>query len=157
MGYAFFADESNLNLMTEAELRRAMSGYPVCKYRLAPTRLWGWTSNLVLMVHKRNWDVIQCHTTMNAIDALSRDFPICFVVTDRPPARCPMVCSPGSAPGDHDRTVKVETEIHLMNAGLGHHRTQPSAVMCVKQQEATTAGADQLTPGCATASERKLI
>lgn len=51
-GYAFFADESNLNLMTEAELRRAMSRYPACKYRLAPTRLWGWTSNLVMMVHK---------------------------------------------------------------------------------------------------------
>ena len=50
--YAFFADEGNLNLMTEAELREAMSKYPACRYSLAPTRLWGWTSNLVLMVHK---------------------------------------------------------------------------------------------------------
>ena len=52
LGYAFYADESNLNLMTEAELRQAMSRFPAYKYAFAPTRLWGWTSNLVLMVHK---------------------------------------------------------------------------------------------------------
>lgn len=51
-GYAFFADEGNLNLMTEAELRRVMTLFPAHRYNFAPTRLWGWTSNLVLMVHK---------------------------------------------------------------------------------------------------------
>jgi ubiquinone/menaquinone biosynthesis C-methylase UbiE len=50
--YAFFADEGNLNLMTEAELRKVMANFPAYKYRFSPTRLWGWTSNLVLMVHK---------------------------------------------------------------------------------------------------------
>ncbi len=95
--------------------------------------------------------------TMSAIDALGRDLPTSFIVTDRPRARCPMVCCPRLAPGDHDRTVEVEAKIHLMNAGFGHHRAQPSAVMRVKQQEAAAAGAHQLTPGCATATERKLI
>jgi ubiquinone/menaquinone biosynthesis C-methylase UbiE len=51
-GYGFFAEESNLNLMTEAELRRVMADIPARDYHFADTRLWGWTSNLVLMVHK---------------------------------------------------------------------------------------------------------
>jgi ubiquinone/menaquinone biosynthesis C-methylase UbiE/putative flippase GtrA len=51
-GYAFFADEANLNLTTEAELRQIMARFPTYKYSFAPSRLWGWTSNLVLMVHK---------------------------------------------------------------------------------------------------------
>jgi hypothetical protein len=62
LGYAFFADESNLNLMTEVELRPAMSRYSACRYSLAPMRLWGWTSNLILMVHQLHRDVIQCRT-----------------------------------------------------------------------------------------------
>ena len=51
-GYAFFADESNLNLMTQTELRRIMEKFPGCRFNFAPTRLLGWISNLVLMVHK---------------------------------------------------------------------------------------------------------
>jgi hypothetical protein len=51
-GYAFFADENNLNLMTQTELRRIMEKFPDCRFNFAPTRLLGWTSNLVLMVHK---------------------------------------------------------------------------------------------------------
>lgn len=51
-GYGFFAEEANLNLMTEAELGRIMARFPAYRYRFAPTRLWGWTSNLVLMIHK---------------------------------------------------------------------------------------------------------
>jgi len=50
--YAFFGDEANLNLMTEAELRQIMARFPSYKYSFAPTRLWGWTSNLVMMVQK---------------------------------------------------------------------------------------------------------
>jgi hypothetical protein len=52
-GYAFFAEEANLNLMTRAGLRAMMAGHPACRYAFAPARLWGWTSNLVLMVHKQ--------------------------------------------------------------------------------------------------------
>jgi ubiquinone/menaquinone biosynthesis C-methylase UbiE len=50
-GYSFFADEANLNLMTAAELRQIMKrfSYP---FTFAPTRLCGWTSNLVMMIHK---------------------------------------------------------------------------------------------------------
>ena len=51
-GYRFFADEDNLNLMTRSELDAIMQPLPVLSYRFAPTRLWGWTSNLVLMIHK---------------------------------------------------------------------------------------------------------
>lgn len=51
-GYGFFADEANLNLATEAELREIMRRFPSCKYSFAPARLLGWTSNLVMMVHK---------------------------------------------------------------------------------------------------------
>jgi ubiquinone/menaquinone biosynthesis C-methylase UbiE len=51
-GYQFFADEANLNLMTGSELRRIMGRLPGYRFKFAPTRLWGWTSNLVLMVHK---------------------------------------------------------------------------------------------------------
>ena len=51
-GYAFFADEANLNLMTEHELRRIMTAHSACRFSFAPARLLGWTSNLVLMIHK---------------------------------------------------------------------------------------------------------
>ncbi len=51
-GYAFFADEANLNLMIAAELRRIMRRIPTYSYGFADTRLWGWTSNLVLKVHR---------------------------------------------------------------------------------------------------------
>jgi hypothetical protein len=52
MGYRFFAEESNLNLATAADLRRIMKGHPGCKYRFVPMRLLGWTSNLVLVIYK---------------------------------------------------------------------------------------------------------
>jgi hypothetical protein len=52
IGLPFFADESNLNLMTHAEIRQIMARFPGCEYRFAPTRLLGWTSNLVVMVRK---------------------------------------------------------------------------------------------------------
>jgi Methyltransferase domain len=53
-GYGFFADEANLNLMTSTELRQIMTQFPRCRYRFAPARLWGWTSNLVMMIRKPN-------------------------------------------------------------------------------------------------------
>jgi ubiquinone/menaquinone biosynthesis C-methylase UbiE len=51
-GYGFFADEANLNLATEADLHEIMRRFPSYKYSFAPARLLGWTSNLVMMVHK---------------------------------------------------------------------------------------------------------
>jgi hypothetical protein len=52
MGYEFFADEANLNLMTEAEVRAIMETHQGWSFRFAPTRLLGWPSNIVLMAHR---------------------------------------------------------------------------------------------------------
>jgi hypothetical protein len=52
LGLGFFAYEANLNLMTKAEMRRIMATHPDCRSRFIPMRLWGWTSNLVLVIHK---------------------------------------------------------------------------------------------------------
>jgi ubiquinone/menaquinone biosynthesis C-methylase UbiE len=52
IGYKFFAEESNLNLMTQAELRQIITRFPGYQFHFAQSRLCGWTSNLVLMVHK---------------------------------------------------------------------------------------------------------
>jgi putative flippase GtrA len=52
IGYDFFAQESNLNLMTRSELRTIMKSQPHGAYKFLPTRLMGWTSNLVLAIHK---------------------------------------------------------------------------------------------------------
>lgn len=49
-GYGFFAEESNLNLMTKSELASIMARHPHHRFRFAPTRLYGLTSNLVMMV-----------------------------------------------------------------------------------------------------------
>ena len=51
-GYAFFAEEDNLNLMTKSELRQIMARLPSYQYKFAPTKLLGWTSNLVMLIHK---------------------------------------------------------------------------------------------------------
>jgi len=51
--YRFFAEESNLNLTTRAQLRRIMASHGDWHYHFAPTRLGGWTSNLVIMAHRQ--------------------------------------------------------------------------------------------------------
>lgn len=51
-GYAFFADESKLNLLTRAELDRIVRRCRNVRHRFQPVRLLGWPSNIVLMAHK---------------------------------------------------------------------------------------------------------
>jgi len=51
-GYKFFADEANLNLMTSAQLSRILARHAGWRYRFVPTRLCGWTSNLVLVANR---------------------------------------------------------------------------------------------------------
>lgn len=51
-GYAFFADEAKLNLMTAAELDRIARRCRGIRHRFEPVRLLGWPSNIVLMAHK---------------------------------------------------------------------------------------------------------
>jgi hypothetical protein len=52
IGYTFFADENNLNLLTGSELSRITSRHSDWTSSFFPSRLWGWTSNLVLMAHR---------------------------------------------------------------------------------------------------------
>lgn len=52
-GRAFFAEESNLNLMTARELGRAAAADSEFRYRIAPVRLCGWPSNLLLIMQRR--------------------------------------------------------------------------------------------------------
>jgi len=51
-GYGFFAEEANLNLMTETEVRAIMAGHNGWRFRFAPTKLLGWPSNIVLMAQR---------------------------------------------------------------------------------------------------------
>ena len=53
-GYGFFADENNLNLLTRAQLADIMSRHQhAWRFHFAPTRLCGWTSNLVLIANRK--------------------------------------------------------------------------------------------------------
>lgn len=49
LGLGFFAEETNLNLMTERELRRIAARHPDWSFRFLSPRLWGWPSNLVIV------------------------------------------------------------------------------------------------------------
>lgn len=51
-GYAFFAEEAKLNLMTETELDKVAMSCRGISYRFEPVKLLGWSSNIVLMAHK---------------------------------------------------------------------------------------------------------
>lgn len=48
----FFADESNLNLLGAADLRRLCRAQAIDRVTVDGVRLLGWTSNLLLFVHK---------------------------------------------------------------------------------------------------------
>ena len=52
IGYEFFAREENLNLMSARQLHKVMNRHRECSYRLVSMRVFGWTSNLVLMIQK---------------------------------------------------------------------------------------------------------
>jgi ubiquinone/menaquinone biosynthesis C-methylase UbiE len=51
-GYGFFADEANLNLMTKVQSADIMSCARNWGYRFAPMRLFGFTSNIVLVARR---------------------------------------------------------------------------------------------------------
>jgi hypothetical protein len=58
LGFAALAEEKNLNLMTERELRLAAGGVAGWRFRFAAARLLGWKSNLVLVGHRRAADAV---------------------------------------------------------------------------------------------------
>jgi len=49
IGLGFFAEEANLNLMTERELRHISGNHPDWAFRMLSPRLLGWPSNLVIV------------------------------------------------------------------------------------------------------------
>jgi methyltransferase family protein len=52
MGYDYFAEEANLNLMSTASLLRTTAGIPGWRFQVVPARLLGWTSNLMLFAQR---------------------------------------------------------------------------------------------------------
>jgi ubiquinone/menaquinone biosynthesis C-methylase UbiE len=48
LGYGFFVEERNLNLMTRNRLRSACKGFDDWTFDIVPMRVLGWTSNLML-------------------------------------------------------------------------------------------------------------
>ena len=53
-GYGFFADEQNLNLLTRAQFGRITSRHQhAWHFHFTPTRLCGWTSDLVLIANRK--------------------------------------------------------------------------------------------------------
>lgn len=54
--YRFFAEEANLNLMTQGELARIAAAHSGWRWRFVPTRLCGWPSNLVLIGRRGGGD-----------------------------------------------------------------------------------------------------
>jgi hypothetical protein len=53
LGYNFFADENNLNLMSHAQLKKIVERMDGWKFQIMSTRVLGWTSNLILFAHTR--------------------------------------------------------------------------------------------------------
>jgi hypothetical protein len=49
LGLDFFAREENLNLMMQSELKRLTRFHPQWRFSFPNAKLWGWTSNLVLV------------------------------------------------------------------------------------------------------------
>jgi hypothetical protein len=52
MGYGFFAEEANLNLMSKSQFAHIMRRDRAWRYRFAPMRLFGFTSNIVLVAQR---------------------------------------------------------------------------------------------------------
>jgi methyltransferase family protein len=52
LGYGFFADEANLNLMSRTELRDIIAQFKGWRFQIVSTRLLGWSSNLMLFAHR---------------------------------------------------------------------------------------------------------
>jgi ubiquinone/menaquinone biosynthesis C-methylase UbiE len=52
LGYGFFAEEENLNLMSRKELTTAVAGIEGWKFEIVTARLFGWSSNLLLFAYR---------------------------------------------------------------------------------------------------------
>jgi ubiquinone/menaquinone biosynthesis C-methylase UbiE len=52
LGYGFFAEESNLNLMGAADMRKICQGFEGWRFRIVRQRLLGLTSNLMLFAER---------------------------------------------------------------------------------------------------------
>jgi len=51
-GYGFFAEEENLNLLSASDLRTIAARFDRWKFHIISTRLFGWTSNLILVAER---------------------------------------------------------------------------------------------------------
>jgi hypothetical protein len=51
LGYDFFADENNLNLLSRAQLKKIVERMDGWKFQIMSARVLGWTSNLILFAH----------------------------------------------------------------------------------------------------------
>jgi ubiquinone/menaquinone biosynthesis C-methylase UbiE len=52
LGYGFFAEEDNLNLMSAAQLREAVAGIAGWRFEVVTAKLLGWPSNLLLFGYR---------------------------------------------------------------------------------------------------------
>jgi hypothetical protein len=52
LGYGFFAEEENLNLMSTGQLRRAVADIPGWRFEVVTAKLLGWPSNLLLFGYR---------------------------------------------------------------------------------------------------------
>jgi len=52
LGYGFYAEEKNLNLMSRADLRKAVSDIKGWRFEIITAKLWSWPSNLLLFAHR---------------------------------------------------------------------------------------------------------
>jgi hypothetical protein len=52
LGYGFFADEANLNLMSRGDLRKAVTGIAGWRFDIVTANLMGWPSNLLLFANR---------------------------------------------------------------------------------------------------------
>lgn len=53
LGLAFFAEESNLNLLAKHDLRKIAAAAGIARFDVMAVRLWGWPSNLLLIANKQ--------------------------------------------------------------------------------------------------------
>jgi hypothetical protein len=52
LGYGFFAEEENLNLMSPGGLRQAVAGIEGWRFEIVAAKLLGWPSNLLLFAYR---------------------------------------------------------------------------------------------------------
>jgi ubiquinone/menaquinone biosynthesis C-methylase UbiE len=52
LGYGFFAEEQNLNLVSASQLRAIVARFERWNFQILSARLFGWTSNLILVAER---------------------------------------------------------------------------------------------------------